>query len=297
MAEIKLSSDELQVNQIRIHYRAAGPANGEPVVLLHGFPEFWYGWRNQIPALAAAGYRVIVPDQRGYNVSSKPRQIRQYDLDLLAGDVIGLIDSLGFERVHLAGHDWGAAVAWWVAMHHSSRVKRLAILNVPHPHVMIPNILHKPSQRRKSWYIFFFQLPLLPEFVLSMKGHRIASSLLRRSSLPGSFSQEDIARYREAWSQPGAWNGMINWYRAARRRTFGKLPPTRVQPPVLIIWGKNDGALESEMAEQSLEYCRDGQLKFVPDATHWVQHDAVDRVNTWLVNFFSARDLPIDFDQ
>ncbi len=275
-----------QINQVRMHYKTAGPEDGEPVLLLHGFPEFWYGWRSQIPALADAGFRVVAPDQRGYNLTEKPKGIRQYDIDLLARDMIGLMDHLGFERAHVAGHDWGAAVAWWMAMHHPERVKQLAILNVPHPYVMLQNVLHNRAQRRKSWYIFFFQLPWLPELALSRRGHGTGVRVLKRSSLPGSFTGEDLARYRAAWSNPHTWSGMINWYRAIRHRVMRGIPPTKVQAPTLIIWGKKDLALEAEMAEQSLEYCHQAQLKFIPEATHWVQHDAADQVNSWLVEFF-----------
>jgi pimeloyl-ACP methyl ester carboxylesterase len=279
-------SQYLTINQIRLHYKTAGPIDGDPVVLLHGFPEFWYGWRNQIPALTEAGYRVIIPDQRGYHLSDKPRGIRNYSLDLLAGDVIALIDALGYERVHLAGHDWGAVVAWWVAMHSPSRVNRLAILNGPHPYVMFQNLLHNRNQRRRSWYMFFFQLPFLPELLLSQNGHERALRLLKSSSLSGSFSSEDLSQYRQAWSQPRAWTGMINWYRAIRRRVGGKGSAVRVQVPVLLIWGEKDAAFEPVMVEQSLKFCPAGRLELVPRAAHWVQHDAADKVNAWLVDFF-----------
>lgn len=282
------ASQYLHVNEVRIHYITAGPEDGPPVVLLHGFPEFWYGWRSQIPALAEAGYRVVVPDQRGYNLSSKPKGIRHYDIDRLARDVIAMCDALGYKQVNLAGHDWGAAVAWWVAMHYPSRVKRLAILNVPHPYVMLQNILRNRHQRHKSWYIFFFQLPFLPELLLKSSGHRRALRLLENSGLPGSFLPRDLSFYQQAWSQPRTWTGMVNWYRAIRRRARGKIPATKLQAPVLIIWGKQDAALEAVMAAQSLAYCQNGRLEYVAEATHWVQHDKAEKVNRWLLNFFAG---------
>ncbi|HAY84537.1 MAG TPA: alpha/beta hydrolase [Chloroflexi bacterium] len=290
------ASNYLDVNQVRLHYKTAGPAGGEPILLLHGFPEFWYGWRSQIPALAAAGYRVIVPDQRGYHLSDKPRGPRNYDIDLLARDVIALIDALGLEQVQLAGHDWGAMVAWWVAMHYPERVSRLAVLNVPHPYVMVQNILHNRIQRRKSWYVYFFQLPWLPELILSSRRHKRALRMLEKGGLPGSFIAQDLACYQQAWSQPRTWTGMINWYRATKRWIGGKIPSTKVQVPVLIIWGKNDGALESVMAEESLAFCLAGRLEWVPEATHWVQHDAAEKVNNWLLDFF-GQEFPIESNQ
>jgi len=291
MKNAQINTQYQQVAQVRIHYQVAGPSGGDPVVLLHGFPEFWYGWRSQIPALADLGYRVIVPDQRGYHLSDKPRGIRQYDIDLLARDVIGLIEGLGLARVHLAGHDWGGLVAWWVAMHYPEWVKRLAILNAPHPYVMMRNLYRSRIQRRRSWYILFFQLPFLPELALSYSGHKTAARMLERGGLPGSFLLDDIERYRQAWGQPRAWTGMINWYRAIRRLIFGRISPTRVQMPALIIWGKRDQALGVEMAEQSSAFCDHGRLQIIPEATHWVQHDAADQVNGWLADFFGAKDL------
>jgi len=294
MMEDQIIAQYQQVNQVRIYTHLAGPADGDPVVLLHGFPEFWYGWRSQIQGLADLGYRVIVPDQRGYNLSDKPKGLSHYDIDLLARDVIGLIEGLEYDRVRLAGHDWGGLVAWWMAMHYPERVDRLAILNAPHPYVMMQNLYRNRIQRRRSWYILFFQLPVLPEMALSYAGHNTAARMLERGGLPGSFLPGDIERYRQAWGQPRAWTGMINWYRALRRLIFGRISPTRVKIPTMIIWGKQDQALGSEMAEQSLAYCDHGQLELIPEATHWVQHDAADQVNACLADFFGDQDLLIE---
>lgn len=284
-----LTSHFALVNGVRLHYQAAGPLTGKTVLLLHGFPEFWYGWRRQIAALAEAGFRVIVPDQRGYNLSQKPRGVKQYDLDLLAGDMLALMDQLGAPTFLLAGHDWGAAVAWWLAIHHPQRVEKLAILNVPHPAVMAQNILHNPAQRRKSWYMFFFQIPLLPELLLSLGNHGGAVRLLRSSSLPGAFAEADLAEYRRAWGQPRAWTGMIHWYRALFRRMRRRIPPQAIELPVLILWGEQDVALSVEMAAQSLGLCPQGVLERIPEATHWVQHDAPERVNRALLDFFRGK--------
>jgi len=150
----------------------SGPKEGPVVLLLHGFPEFWYSWHRQIEPLAAAGFRVIIPDQRGYNKSSKPRGAKRYDVTALVSDVIAIADQLGQQRVFLAGHDWGAAVAWSVTLLHPDRVAKLAILNVPHPSVMRRFLKKNRAQRRKSWYMFFFQLPWLPEAFFSASDFR-----------------------------------------------------------------------------------------------------------------------------
>src|SRR5512147_1596019 len=160
---MELEHSTIKTNGIQHHVVQAGPKSGIPVVLLHGFPEFWYGWRKQITALAAAGCRVIVPDQRGYNLSDKPKGVKAYGVFTLVDDIIGLIDALGYEKVNLVGHDWGAGVAWILAILHPERLHRLSIMNVPHPAVMRRFLMRDLEQIRRSWYIFLFQLPWIPE--------------------------------------------------------------------------------------------------------------------------------------
>jgi pimeloyl-ACP methyl ester carboxylesterase len=273
--------------EVTLNAVAAGPKNGPAVVLLHGFPEFWYSCHKQIAPLAAAGFRVIVPDQRGYNKSSKPSGVRSYALTELVSDVIAIADQLGRERIFLAGHDWGAAVAWSVAILHPNRVAKLAILNVPHPSVMRRYLMQNRRQLRKSWYMFFFQIPYLPEAFLSASNFRRGIASLVSSSRPGTFSADDLAQYRSAWSQPGALTGMINWYRAAfrHRTTF---PDRIVRVPTRILWGMRDAFLMAEMAQDSLRYCTDAELIQFPDATHWLQHEEPARVSQLLVDFFSV---------
>src|SRR5882762_5111464 len=182
-----------QNGEIALHAVAAGPKDGEVVVLLHGFPEFWYAWRKLIEPLAAAGLRVIVPDQRGYNLSSKPAGIAAYALSELVSDVIAIADQLGQQKIFLAGHDWGAAVAWSAALLHPQRVAKLVVLNVPHPSVMRQFLSTRPRQFLRSWYMFLFQVPWLPEALLSAFNFRVAARALLRSSRPGTFSAEDLA--------------------------------------------------------------------------------------------------------
>ncbi len=268
-----------------LHAIAAGPKNGPVVLLLHGFPEFWYSWHNQIDPLAAAGFRVVVPDQRGYNLSSKPPGVKSYSLSELISDVIAIAEQLGQERILLAGHDWGAAVAWSVALLHQNRVAKLAILNVPHPSVMRRYLMKNRRQLRKSWYMFFFQLPFLPEAFLGARNFRNGIASLVGSSRPGTFSPDDLAQYRAAWSQPGALTAMINWYRAAfRHRT--PFPDRTVRVPTRILWGVRDAFLMAEMAQESLKYCTQAELITFPDATHWLQHEEPARVSQLLIDFF-----------
>src|SRR5215208_6629779 len=199
-----LKHSTINVNDIRLHVVQAGPKSGTPVLLLHGFPEFWYGFRKQIPALAEAGCRVIVPDQRGYNLSDKPKGARAYCVDSLVNDVTGLIDALDYEKVNLVGHDWGALVAWVLAIKHPERLHRLGIINVPHPAVMKRFLQRDFDQMRRSLYALFFQLPWLPEIIMRAGNWRVASSGMRRSGKSNGFTDEDIEKYKAAWSQPSA---------------------------------------------------------------------------------------------
>ena len=274
-----------QSGPIELHAVAAGPPDGPVVLLLHGFPEFWYSWRNQIEPLAAAGFRVIVPDQRGYNTSSKPRGSSSYALSHLISDVLAIADHLGQAHIFLAGHDWGAAVAWSVALLHPQRVAKLAILNVPHPSVMRRFLKTNRRQLRRSWYMFFFQLPWLPEAGFSAFNFRLGVKSLVRSSRPGTFSPEDLAQYRAAWSQPGALTAMINWYRAAFR--YGsKFPDSTVHVSTRILWGERDAFLLSDMAHDSLRYCDSAELYTFANASHWLQHEEPARVSELLIDFF-----------
>lgn len=274
-------------SSIRIHAAAAGPKEGPVVVLLHGFPEFWHGWRKQIEPLAAAGFRVIVPDQRGYNLSSKPRGVAAYALRELVSDVLAIADRLGQEKIFLAGHDWGAAVAWSLALLHPERVARLAIVNVPHPSVMRRYVYKHPRQTLQSWYIFFFQIPWLPEALFSAFDFRMGTGALLGSSRPGTFSDEDLAQYRAAWSQRGAITAMINWYRAAIRYRIPFAGRT-VRVPTRILWGERDKFLLPEMARESLRYCTNADLISFAGASHWLQHEEPAKVSQILVEFFQS---------
>jgi epoxide hydrolase 4 len=280
-----LEHSTIKTNGIRLHVVQAGPKSGIPIMLLHGFPEFWYGWRKQIPTLAAAGCRVIVPDQRGYNLSDKPKGIKEYRTDTLVEDIVGLIKALDYEKVNLVGHDWGALVAWVLAIKYPERLHRLGIINVPHPAVMKRFLQRDFEQMRRSLYALFFQLPWLPEAMLRTGNWRVASSGLRRSGRSNGFTDEDIEKYKAAWSQPSAMTSMLNWYRAAVRYQPEITNGMRVSVRTLILWGVQDLALSRRMARPSLDYCDEANLIFFPDASHWVQHEEADELNRQLLEF------------
>ena len=266
---------------------AAGSEDGPVVVLLHGFPEFWYGWRKQIEPLATAGFRVIVPDQRGYNLSCKPRGVASYALTELVSDVIAIADQLGQQKIFLVGHDWGAVVGWSAALLHPERIAKLAVLNVPHPSVMGRFLRTRVRQMLRSWYILVFQIPWLPERIFSAFNFRVGTRALLRSSRPDTFSPDDLARYCAAWSQDGTLTAMINWYRAALRHPTPFTDST-VRVPTRILWGERDKFLLAEMARESLRYCTGGELFTFAEATHWLQHEEPEKVSQLLAEFFQS---------
>jgi len=274
------------VGDQQLHYVEAG--DGPLIVLLHGFPEFWYGWRHQIRPLAAAGFRVVAPDMRGYNISSKPDEVAAYDTGKLTADISGLIHERGAESAMLVGHDWGGSVAWATAMQHPEVVERLAILNAAHPRKLSQG-LHHPGQLRRSWYFFFFDLPELPETVVRSDNWRFFRHFLR-DARPDAFTEQDMERYIEAWSQPGAVSGMINYYRNSVRqspkRAEAQLRP--IQARTLVIWGEDDRYLGSDLAEPDHDDVPNlDHVERLADASHWVHHDEPERVTRLLTDFFA----------
>jgi epoxide hydrolase 4 len=265
--------------------RGAGPL----VILLHGFPEFWYSWRNQIPALASAGYRAVAPDMRGYNLSDKPKGVRPYQLQHLTGDVAALIHHLGEERAIIGGHDWGGAVAWSFAAAYPALLDRLLIFNVPHPERMKRG-LRTLRQLIKSSYMGAFQAPFFPELAFRALDFRAFRETLRRDPVqPGAFTDSDIDRYVEALRRPYALTAGINYYRASARNP-ASLFATVARPvdrPVQVIWGEQDRYLGRELAVPNPRWVPNARVTFIPDASHWVQNDCPERVNELILRFLS----------
>ena len=274
---------KIPANGIDFYVDTAGPADGPLLLLLHGFPEIAYGWRHQILALAALGYRVVAPDQRGYGLTSKPEGVAAYRLDVLANDVIALADALGAKTFSLIGHDWGGIVAWRVASDFGERVERLAILNAPNLDVMTKHLWSHPGQLLKSGYVAFFQLPFAPEMALGAANHTVLAGALKSSSRPGTFSDEEIEVYRSAWSQPGAMTAMLGWYRALP--ALPRREARRIAVPTQIVWGDQDTALDASLAEDCATLCDDVRVDHIADATHWVHHERPDEVNRVLATF------------
>ena len=279
---------QVVVNNVRLHYVEFG--SGPLVVLLHGFPEFWYAWRYQIPVLAAAGYRAIAPDMRGYNLSEKPPGVRSYRLETLADDVYALIQHAGEERAVVVGHDWGGAVAWALAMRHPPAVAKLIVLNAPHPARFLRE-LRNPRQLARSWYVLGVQIPWLPEAVFRAGRFALLRCILRTEPVrPDAFSDADINRYVRAIGRPGALTAALNYYRALFRRVPRNAPrPVTVTCPTLLVWGEQDRYLGVNFTTGLERWVRDLRVEHTPDASHWVQNDAPDRVNGLMLHFLNER--------
>jgi epoxide hydrolase 4 len=275
----------VDAGDVRLHCAETG--KGPLVLLLHGFPECWVSWRNQLPALAEAGFRVVAPDLRGYGKSDKPAGLDAYRVEVLARDVSRLIEALGEKRAHVVGHDWGGAIAWFFAMWYPERLDRLAILNAPHPS-RCSRAMKRPAQFLRSSYIFFFQLPFLPEAILRAGDFSLVRRLFRTDPRRrGAYSEEDIEEIVSAARQPGALRGMLAWYRAMiRRPTHTRWKP--ISRPVQIIWGERDRYLLREIAEPSREWVPDLRIARIAEASHWVQADAPEQVNRVLIDFLRA---------
>jgi pimeloyl-ACP methyl ester carboxylesterase len=279
-------SRRLSINSLSLHLIEAGPENGPLLILLHGFPEFWWAWRHQIIPLAEVGYRVVVPDMRGYNCSDAPPEVSSYELSILVADVLALADQYGADRFSLVGHDWGGIVAWGVGASHSERIERLVIMDAPHPDLWVKEVLTHPSQALRSTYVALFQLPWLPEAVLGTFDFAGLRTMLLNTAREGAFEPGDIEEYTKAWAHPGSLKAMLNYYRALRER---KKPerPTRIQCPTLILWGEKDTFLEHYLAKASLELCDNGQLSIIQGTTHWLHSEEPAQVNARIIAFLS----------
>lgn len=288
MIQSRIEHHRVKTNGVWLHVVQAGKVDGKVVILLHGFPEFWMAWTKQIDDLVATGYRVLIPDQRGYNTNDKPHGLAAYSADTLVEDIRDLIENSTREPVYLLAHDWGGIVAWRLASRYPELIERQVIFNTPHFEVMRQQLQSNIKQRLRSWYMYFFQIPWLPEYLLARKNYRALEKTLCSRSRPGSFSEQDVENYREAWKQPGALTAMLNWYRAALRRESKPTEAYRIKVPTLLVWGAKDHALGSEMAQPSIDLCDDGRLVLLEEAGHWVLHEEPQKINGLVREFLTT---------
>ncbi len=285
---IEVSHKYAMLEQVRLHYVEARPerADAPLLLLLHGFPEFWYAWRNQIVPLRDAGFRVVAPDLRGFNLSDKPKGAANYRMEVLVEDVRELIEELGHDSAIVVGHDLGGLVAWHFAMQHPAKTQRLVVMNCPHPahqRAMMTDV----KQLRKSWYILFFQLPVLPRLGIERRNFAVLRKLFRRDpARRDAYTDEDIERYVEAFRH-GTAGAAVQWYRALLRRNPLAIEESLrpIDIPTQVIWGRRDSALRFEYAEPPAKWVWDVRVDVLDDASHWVQCDRPDEVNRLLLDF------------
>lgn len=282
----------ISANGLSFHARVWGPEGAPLVVLLHGFPETGDAWKGLAGALAAEGWRVVAPDQRGYGRSDKPEGLRAYALDVLADDVLHLCSALGHARFAVVGHDWGGVVAWHLAARDARRVRAACILNAPHPGSLPGFTLMHPMQLLRSTYVGLFQMPGVPEWLLGARDHALLQRLLTASSRPGAFDPALLAAYGQAWRADGALTGMLNWYRAL---PWSRPLMSPIEVPVQVIWGDRDIALDAGLAEAGLRFCRQGASVHLPQASHWLHHEEPERVAALTLEFL-RRVLPLGGD-
>jgi pimeloyl-ACP methyl ester carboxylesterase len=278
----------IEANRIRLHYVTQG--EGELVLLLHGFPEFWYSWRYQIPALAKH-FKVVVPDLRGYNDSEKPKS--GYDLDTLSTDVRSLIEQLGYSRAHVVGHDWGGAIAWRFAQQFPNFIDRLALLSAPHPQRFAKDLLSNLDQLRRSWYVLAFQVPNLPEWLIQLNLREFVRNMFQEQAVrKGAFTQEQIQKYQAALQKPGALAAAVNSY----RQLFSSgnwmdwiRSPDPISVPTLVLWGDEDSILSPKLMDGIEQWISAPfQFKLIPHCGHWIQQEAPQTVNRELLQFLRS---------
>ena len=283
----------LLVNDVSLHCAIQG--NGPTMIFLHGFPEFWYCWKNQIPEFSKE-FRVVAPDMRGYGLSDRPIEVDKYKMRLLIGDIVGLVKALGEEKVILIGHDWGGIVAWSFALNFPEFLKALVILNAPHPTIFAQALKNSPEQEKASQYTLLFRSDRGEEILTRNHYEFLKNLVFNGCKDPSVFTEEDRAAYVEAWSQPGAITGGLNYYRASPlletsqdgrflvdERGLSKVK--EIQVPTLVIWGEDDVALTLGLLNGLEKQVRELYIKRISGATHWVQHDAPELVNKYIWEF------------
>lgn len=284
------------VNGVRLHYVTAG--KGRMILFLHGFPEFWYAWKNQLAEFGTT-YRVVAPDMRGYNLSEKPASVDDYRLSILVEDVKALADHLKAKPFILVGHDWGGVVAWAFALTYPHYLDRLIIINAPHPAIFQRELRENPAQQKASQYMLLFRRPDAEQILSANQYAALVQAVLAQGLQRGYFTEEDRKAYLAAWSQPGALTGGLNYYRAARvgppspadetshTEWAQEFPHGLIRVPTLVIWGEQDTALLTGNLNGLDQYVTSLTIHRIPDASHWVVHEKPELVNSLIRAFIN----------
>jgi len=276
---VKVKHELVKIGEIVLHVTTAGPEQGEPIILLHGFPDYWKTWQYQVPALVNAGYRLIIPDQRGFNLSSKPKGVNNYHISSLSNDITALLDHFGYEQCRLVGHDWGGMVAWQLLSDNSKRLQQVVILNAPHIKTMQRLSIKSATQILKSWYVYVFQIPFVAEKLL----YPIMIRWVNKRYKTGNDDN-----YTNAMMQSDSAISTIGLYRSAFRSIFSRIGIEKIdiKVPVLLLWASSDIALSKNLAKESIAYCSRGKLEVLKNTTHWSHMDAPDVVTNKILSEF-----------
>lgn len=278
----------IESNGVKLHYVTQG--EGPLMLMLHGFPEFWYSWRHQIPAFTQ-DYKVVALDLRGYNESEKPAAVDAYRMPELIKDVRGVIGGLGYKNCVLVGHDWGGFIAWCFAHAHPEMLQKLIVMNMPHPKRFAEAMRGNFRQLLRSWYIGFFQVPMLPELMFRVNDYdAIASAFADRATNKNAFTPGDLAAFKQAAAKRGALTAMINYYRS-NAFTFTSKAWNILEVPTLLLWGEDDFALGKELTYGTEVYVRNLQLHYISQCSHWIQQEQPDLVNQYMRNFLTPTDV------
>jgi len=292
--ENKFEHKYADVNNIRLHYVTVG--KGKLIMFLHGFPEFWHEWKNQLSEFGR-GYQAVAPDMRGYNLSSKPIEVEQYRMKYLIEDIRALSEHLGYKKFILVAHDWGGGVAWPFAIRYPDYLEKLIIINAPHPATFIRELRDNPEQRKASQYILVHRTPEAEDILARNNYAVLVINLLGDGLKQGYFTEEDRKAYIEAWSRPGALTGGLNYYRAANLGSFtgesddnlsADLSLFTVAVPTLVIWGEKDKYLLTGNLEGLEKYVPDLTVKRIPDGSHWVIHEKPGLINSYIREFIEG---------
>ena len=285
-----------EVNGVRLHYATAG--KGKLVLFVHGFPEFWYEWKNQLEEFGNH-YQAVAPDMRGYNLSSKPAEVDQYQVKYMVEDLRALAEKLGHKKFILVAHDWGGAIAWAFAIAHPEMLEKLVIINAPHPGVFQRELKENPDQQKASQYMLMFRSPQAEQILSANNYATLVQVVLGDGLKRGFFTEDDKKAYIEAWSQPGALTGGLNYYRAARIgppsetdkevTNFAGAASLVVKAPTLVIWGEKDTALLTGNLVGLDKFVPDLTIKRIPEGTHWVIHEKAEQVNGYIRDFIAGK--------
>ena len=285
MSEASWHHDTIHTNGIKLHYVTQG--EGPLMLMLHGFPEFWYSWRHQIPEFAR-DHKVVALDLRGYNDSDKPEAKSAYVMAEFIKDIKGVIEGLGYDRCVLVGHDWGGAIAWSFAYAYPALLDRLIVLNLPHP-AKFAEGLRTPQQLLRSAYIFFFQIPVLPELLIQLNDFQALEAAFKGMAVDKTtFSNDDIEAYKNAFAKRDALTATLNYYRNMFAQGLTTSDWGILTVPTLLIWGEADAALGKELTYGTEKYVQDFRIRYIPNCSHWVQQEQPQLVNQLMRDFLDG---------